>query len=742
MILQIVISIPCPFLTSILIIFAAFGSTRGSHLITSFEHGNTSKLLRSFQNYPKLKPELKVYYKTLYEEATPNSKFPALRNLDEYLAPFSQCFVHVTNFQNVDFRLQSEVPILIRHQVPTKIETTVYKDEILTWVPKGINVTGGSINELWNFNCSLSNYTMDSTFNAGLCSSIQKSKFSLNSRPWNCEVVVALFPPLYAFDEHVLNPWKWRHTLRIKLFFPPVWNLNGLILTGSILYISDILHIWITEDLYEKSWEIRNIIKWREGGFNAFREGSSLVHDKFIILQAKRLKSQGIVNQKEAVIETVLIPMTCRTLANENCRSPTPKSHTVNKKFWISESKFKIFSRADRVEMYEETALNMSEFVQTEHAILKMKEQGREMASSWSDNKTSKDIAEIRGMHRAKPFVTSEVFQLIRSLVVNGLESKLKSKEFDRLHILWKNTKLFPDFEKVYKNVQDAVRNNSEPVYYRKFHAALSKWQDRHALEVLKGCKQVAVILPALSCHQIARNLTKLENLSDVFVGKEVLYNRGFKFIISGSVSDNQVRRAKRMVGSGIWDFWDQIIRHRATFTEDKSSEAQLKAPSIYGNISVVFTIIFFGMLIASTVFLIEVRTTFCQLVNGNLPVCDRDLPLWFRPRKDQTDQCYWEILEEDIFDGNGRQPFPCPTTWEFQLRIDRSDPSYFDAISSERPRWMELHPCTWEFRLCSNGKLPAPGLSSAALIGLIIPICMQSLLDAQDGWNLILTGG
>ncbi|CAL8098172.1 unnamed protein product [Orchesella dallaii] len=236
-------------------------------------------------------------------------------------------------------------------------------------------------------------------------------------------------------------------------------------------------------------------------------------------------------------------------------------------------------------------------------------------------NLTDKDAKKIM-LLRWGYVAMSEVFKLISDFIVENYVFGIPSNEYNRLKILWRNSKLLPELTKLYKNVEAEVKNwEGSRQYYQKFHASLSKLQERHAFEILKKCNKVAVILPALTCHQIARNLSEIENLADVYVGEELLYNQSFRIRISGSVPHNILMRAKHLMASGIWDFWSEIFRHEATFREDKSSETQLVAPSMSGNISVVFTIILFGFACAVAVFVIEIRKIIydCGMVASKL---------------------------------------------------------------------------------------------------------------------------
>ncbi|CAL8124489.1 unnamed protein product [Orchesella dallaii] len=543
---QQILLINIPLLIPTLMIFTTIcnsGQVIGENYI-KIETGKIYKLIQSLKSYPHLKPKYIPYYKEKYGITTSNWKFPVVRNLEKYLSPFSQCFVHITNFQNVEFQSQSTVPIVIRHQIPSKITSPNFLNkETLTWAPTEFNATRASINDYIIFHCPLSKYLVDRSFLSGMCSSIDKFKFSFNTRPWNCEVAVSLFPPLYVFEYFDDNKPFLDITLPIHLSIPPLWTIApNFIYSLDTFYESNIFNIWILDELYEKTWSHRNPIQWKKKRFNAVTdERESIIHD------------------------------------------------TV-----------------DEVHVFSERVINVSQFLQTQHNILPLKDPYLHI-NCGSINQSG--AALIEKLRKCERFATSEVFQLISSLVLWDHKADVESSEYNRLERLWNNTKLLPRFWKLYKNVQDEVRKYSGPeYYYRVFQSALLKLQERHSFEVLKKCNKVAVILPALTCNQIANNLSRNENLADVFVGKEVLYDRAFRVRISGSVSTDRIMRAKWVMGSGIWDFWSKIFEHRELFNEDKSSETQLKAPSMSGNISVVFTIILFEIVCSLVVFVVEVH--------------------------------------------------------------------------------------------------------------------------------------
>ncbi|CAL8098169.1 unnamed protein product [Orchesella dallaii] len=864
------IFITTPLLIATIMIFTTICNAEtvklGQTYIKTVQTGKLSKLVQSLKNYPLLKPELYTYYKQTYEKTTPNWKFPVVRNLDQYLLPFTQCFVHITNFQNVNFQSQATVPLLIRHLVPSKITSThLLKKEVLTWAPTGINANGSLLAGSSGFQCPFSKYGIDFSFHNGICSSIHKSTFYLSTRPWNCEVAIALFPSLYIFEN--LDPLKHirKKILPIYLSLPHVWTPTRTpIYSLDAVFETNSFNIWILDELYEKTYSTQHAFKWKSTHITG-HHSSSIVYDTFAILKTARVGVIHKLVQEESDIRNVHVPVMCQTFSNQGCRK-APKNYILNEKFWntgtireiheslfqnfqnrwyiqhqmraiinqqqnflehfknceneishknkwvnlpftsvrrryahafvhvwlaimgnytyhikgyecsngilqeaeanteknpfkvgltiyqivnvldryserfsfsdpfnslrfvscgrpketglpfeklvnefeweiwvwliicvaglaflpesdvarglnqgikfylenvsnriqfqgkalleqgssflaspymsrltqaiflllaivisnaykgenvfqlisnrqripykyfseLTGSKFDIFTRIDNVHVYSNTAVNRSHFLQTQHYIAP-KQKARFGFDCNSLNQSG--VAAFRNIFGCNVLANSEVFELISGLVHQWVETDEKWDEYKKLERLRKNTKLLPRFWELFSNVQDQLKNYSgSKGYYKVFQSWLLKLQERHALEVLKECNKVAIVLPALTCNQIAKNLSRNENLVDVFVGKKVLYDRAFKVSITGSVSVNQVMRAKRVLGSGIWDFWFQIFQYQELFNVDKSSETQLEAPSMSGNISVVFTIILFGFVCSIIVFVIEVR--------------------------------------------------------------------------------------------------------------------------------------
>ncbi|CAL8098143.1 unnamed protein product [Orchesella dallaii] len=486
-----------------------------ANIIENVERGNISKLLHSLEKYPRTRSDFKTYYEEVYSKDIPSWKFPVIQNLEEYLSLFSQCLIHITNSQNVDLQIQSTIPILIRHHVPAKITATpYYYQEILTWVPPRLNATGLPLTYS-EFDCPFSKYSQDTTFFRGLCSSIIKSNFSFNIRPWNCEVIVALFPPLYMFEGRYFFPNEWRHQLPVYLLFPHVWKPSPVVDEYDNHFESNVFHIWIMDELYEQNWNMRNAIQWKKLIFAARSQLNALAYDTFTILKTRRLETHQRIFQLESNITTIIVPIFCKTIKDQDCESSKPNSHIVNEK--------------------------------------------------------SRHVA------------VSEVFQLIGDKIYNLYNLDIPPREYERLIWLWKNITILPNFGQLYKQVLDdvgpwpAAKHGYSTLrftlYVRNFQRSLSKWQERHAFEVLKRCNKSAVILPALTCHQMARNLTDQEDLADVYVGEDVLFDRAFRIRVSGYASVKQIIKAKLMISSGIWDFWSQIFQHGAMFKVDKSSE-------------------------------------------------------------------------------------------------------------------------------------------------------------------------
>ncbi|CAL8131011.1 unnamed protein product [Orchesella dallaii] len=855
--------------TTICILVVTSNSVRSAEIIKSVKTGNISELFRSLRDIPFhfKENDYKSYYKKTYEETTPNWKFPTVRNLDQYLAPFTQCFVHVTNGQNVDLQQHSMVPILVRYQSPAKIsDATFCRNECLTWLPPGMNVTGAPLKKDGAFDCPLSKYKKDTTITKGICSSIDRWNFSLNIRPWSCEVTVALFPPLYVFATENLMYSQMRE---MWLWFPPIWIPSVLALSNKNHFESNVFNILILDELYEQKFYMGNAFKWKENIISV-EESHALALDTFTIFNTKRVGTQHKVFKTESEITKIVVPFLCETLTGQPCKDSTPNGSEIDKKIWLTgttrevhragslrfqnlwlihsdwvlgksqeqnilnhfhkcenlishrkswvnlpftsipnrfahavvhvwlsimgnytyyvngyecsngvlqevktdteinpypvylrveqiinpqdrqsymftildtftslkfvscgrpketglpfeklvnefdwkiwillviclgalvflvdsdvitkqsfgvkiymrknlnrlqfhskvlveqssaylaapymplitqaifilvavvisnaykgenvfqlisnrkvipyhyfselvKSNFEIYSRVDNLDIMRgrELHFNTSLFMKQQHHILNRKLETSERTYFKPKNLTDKDVDKILSL-RSRYLAMSEVFKFISDFVVYNYERCVPSKEFNILKTVWKNTKILPEFTKLYKNVEAEVEYavQSEDYDYI-FQTSLLKKQERHIFEILRKCNKVAVILPALTCHQIARNLTEIENPTDVYVGEELLYNQSSRIRISGLVPLNHIMRAKYVLGSGIWDFWSEIFQHRATFREYKSSDTQPVAPSMSGNISVVFTIVLFGFACAIAVFVIEIR--------------------------------------------------------------------------------------------------------------------------------------
>ncbi|CAL8130014.1 unnamed protein product [Orchesella dallaii] len=140
--------------------------------VIGFKTGTVSQYLKTNELYAKLSPDRKVYYKRIFGQTTPSSNFVPVSNLNDFLAPFSKCFIHLTNFQNVDI-LQPQHPMVIRHQISAHLKLNGQPNKFIQWIPHGLNVTGLNIDSRY---CPLSKLMVT---RHGICASLNPTLMQL-----------------------------------------------------------------------------------------------------------------------------------------------------------------------------------------------------------------------------------------------------------------------------------------------------------------------------------------------------------------------------------------------------------------------------------------------------------------------------------------------------------------------------------------------------------------------------------
>ncbi|CAL8135871.1 unnamed protein product [Orchesella dallaii] len=308
----------------------------GKGIVLKTETGSIESLLKKGLAYS----ELHSFFKTIYAsdlkpylDATPQQKFAPLNNFFEYLSKFAKCFVHLTNFQNVDIE-PTEFPIVIHHHIPA-LQTVINEQkkryhEVIRWIPTGLNFTGVSLE---TYSCPFSTLVEHDT---GICLNFNPHKFFMRARPWNCELNVALYPPLYVFL------WSQPHIsgvgtpgLEFFLKYPRLWNRQ----IGDDIHRqyrstirTKVFNAWIIDSMYENKWTMKEFSEWKIKKDPSFAL-NILSHDVHFLMETRRTQSQ---QSWASEITNVKIPLFCFTiiLFRSGPCSTVPRDYIISSQEW------------------------------------------------------------------------------------------------------------------------------------------------------------------------------------------------------------------------------------------------------------------------------------------------------------------------------------------------------------------------------------------------------------------------
>ncbi|CAL8139975.1 unnamed protein product [Orchesella dallaii] len=301
------------FVIHLCIVLVRFESVEGlgKNIILKTETGSLESLIKTTLAYSNLDSDLKTIHESgqlkPFLDATPQHKFAPLNNFFEYLSKFAKCFVHLTNFQNVDIE-PTEFPIVIHHHIPALLTVTNEQDkrydEALGWIPTGYNCTGVSLE---TYSCPFSTLVEHDT---GICLNFNPHKFFMRARPWNCELNVALYPPLYVFSG---SPGLVATTLEFDLKYPRLWNRQ----TGKDVHRqyhstirTKVFNAWIIDSMYENQWTTKHFSGWKIER-DVFHPLIILSHDVHFLMETRRTQNQ---QSWSAEITNVKIPLFCNTI--------------------------------------------------------------------------------------------------------------------------------------------------------------------------------------------------------------------------------------------------------------------------------------------------------------------------------------------------------------------------------------------------------------------------------------------
>ncbi|CAL8143464.1 unnamed protein product [Orchesella dallaii] len=657
-------------------------------------------------------------------------KFVPVRNLNEYISPFSRCFVYLTNFQNVDI-FPPSFPIMIRHHIPALIRINGWHP-LIRWYSKRLNITGRDLLST-SHKCPYSTLHKD-YLDDGFCTTFDTVTFPAKAKPWNCELTIALYPPLHIFlDFNVKNLLK----------FPSIWHPRTY--NKNFPTITKVFHAWIMDPILESQWRPDHIVQWKLKTLSV--PGSKrLAHDVFFLMKTSKIVISG--NELTDII-SIKVPHLCKvTFDSVNECKHVPREFEIDRKLWemgdldvlytamnyrwqnrwgikylrdtrvfyemnfekhfslcenyisnkgywvnlpfasvhdrvvhaithvwlstlgnitySSETNFnlvgdicsggKVYPSTTSRELYPvppDVSFGFEFDLEDSSVVQKMPDHlnslryfifsGAVEANISPATLILKDYNGTRqnqySLHVPPHFenwynnygpegadVISEPLRLRNAVMRHSFMQKrnFSSKDMEQLQLLVDKTKLLPTMLDIVKNVaEDMIPSylnstqlskrikdiNGHIGFNNRVFQYFIKWQKKSQLEILSTCNRTSLIAPDYLTQSLAFTVTNhIGRKRDVYIGKEVLYQRDFSIKLGGFVNLAVIKRFRHMTESGIADFWVRIFRHDTLYHE-YDSENELKEPTMTGNILVVFSLFLVGIGVAICGFLIETRT-------------------------------------------------------------------------------------------------------------------------------------
>lgn len=132
----------------------------------------------------------------------------------------------------------------------------------------------------------------------------------------------------------------------------------------------------------------------------------------------------------------------------------------------------------------------------------------------------------------------------------------------------------------------------------------------------LSKCEKRALILPWYLCTEYAKYLTK-QGLRHISIGKEVYANISWAFGLEILVPPYVSTSLKAMTSAGIWDHWSSFTQ-RKTYRIDEWTQAEVKAPTMTGNIQILFRLLLYGLFGSLFTFLVESIKNAKKIITGH----------------------------------------------------------------------------------------------------------------------------
>lgn len=197
----------------------------------------------------------------------------------------------------------------------------------------------------------------------------------------------------------------------------------------------------------------------------------------------------------------------------------------------------------------------------------------------------------------------SEIAQILINMKRYGFEKEISTL----LNLLSTASSLIPVTFTMLQNVAINLEVNNITVTYENvndYSEEFSRLEENHLLQFLKRCNKAALVLPTHVGFDVIKKLEK-EGRQNLYQGVEKYYEINIGFAMKGLVPWYFIQRVQYAHRCGLWMRWENFYKKKYEQRSKRRAES-LKAPSMTGNISIIFAILFSGLLVSDAGFCFE----------------------------------------------------------------------------------------------------------------------------------------
>lgn len=220
-------------------------------------------------------------------------------------------------------------------------------------------------------------------------------------------------------------------------------------------------------------------------------------------------------------------------------------------------------------------------------------------------NITAHKVTENLGFHSVL-HLQSEV-DVIYSTVYN--EDLLLTN--NTMFRLWNQSKLIPNVISLLKQVQSDYLIGLKKIgtnifeFNKMMAVKFEKLEASNFKQLLRKCDNIAVVLPIENCRQLKQSIHESVGIT---VGKDFISENNVVLEFKGTITSHLSKRLKSVQHAGVWDWLGKILS--IYNVRESKDQNRSRKPSISGNISVLFSVLILGQLIALCCFGIEMGCT------------------------------------------------------------------------------------------------------------------------------------